>query len=157
MLYNQTISAKSLSILQLNSTVFEFFKNDAENVKLYSAKLGINTTCPNATCFYNATIASNPDLSVTYNGLTTVMKYVNTTSPTYYATLQKVDFTNVIEDGDSFLLKANISTPSASLIISNFSNLTSAYLIITNTSTLNYLAKIKRDNVEYLELNSTIS
>lgn len=43
------------------------------------------------------------------------------------------------------------------MTISNYSNLTAAYLAITNTSTINYLAKIKRDNVEYLELNSTIS
>lgn len=156
-LYNQTISTKTVSILNIMTTVFEFYKNDTESVTLYSTKFNINTTCATASCFYPVTIVSNPDLSVTFGGLTTVMKYVNFTWPTYLATLFKVVFNNETEVDDSCVIKGTIQTPSASLTIANYQNISAAYLVVTNTSTVQYQVKLKREDIEYLEFSSTIN
>lgn len=51
---------------------------------------------------------NNPDLNVSYGGFTTVMKYVNVTSPSYYVSLQKVTFSNVTDPLDSWLIKGSI-------------------------------------------------
>lgn len=41
-LYNQTMTANTVSILLLNATVFDFFKDNAETVSLVSTKFGLN-------------------------------------------------------------------------------------------------------------------
>lgn len=41
-LYNQTMTANTVSILLLNATVFDFVKDNAEAVSLVSTKFGLN-------------------------------------------------------------------------------------------------------------------
>jgi len=71
----------------MNTVVLEFFKNDTEVVTLKSSIFGINASCSLATCNYAVPISATPDLNVSFNGYTTVMKSVSVTATGYYAEL----------------------------------------------------------------------
>lgn len=77
----------TVNVLDLNTTVLEFFKNDTDTVTIQSTSFGINEDCSSETCYYAAPISATPDLNVTYQGMTTMITNVAVTSTSYYSEL----------------------------------------------------------------------
>lgn len=78
-LYNATITDSTLSILDLQTCVLEFTKGETTIMTIKSTAFGLYSECGSTTCYYAVPISVNADFNVSYDGLTTVMNYVNST------------------------------------------------------------------------------
>lgn len=82
-LYNEAISPMVARVIDLSTTILEFNKDSNETTTLISTGFGLNVNCSALTCFYKVPITNSRDLNVSYNGLTTVMNYVNVSGNIY--------------------------------------------------------------------------